>query len=424
MIAPLLVLYTAGYRYNISTNSVTRTGVLSITTSIRNADIYLDGQYTQTKTPEVLKRIMPDEYSLELSKEGYHSWFGDIEVESGRTVQLQNVMLFTDTNPELLFNKDTQVLSVNPNGESIAYVVREGGWQETWLYFPQDNAHILIAQVIDAEDEVSLSWSAQGSYLLVFDITNESIQVFNDQGGIVETDYDDAIATAWHPSDDHLLSLTTNSQIMQLNLQNGSVGVLDQTSETSVVLDASILKLIDGDEFTEVAQYVGRSKETLALLPKATYTIQERDGTYLILIDSIGELYLIKIHEDEPILLKSDVLAYDWDENLDRLVYTDGFELSIYDARTHTTELVTRQSSMIQSVNWHPEADIIFVQDTGLRAFEAYAQAEQRYTTTLMDNADFQEIWISEDGETLYFYGTADGAYGVYQLQLTSSDPF
>ncbi len=420
VIAPLLVLFTAGYRYSPSTGLVTRTGVLSITTSPRSAEIYVDGEYAQGKTPEVLKRVMPGDYSIELRKDGYHSWFGDVDIESGQTVQLQNIMLFLDSEAELLFDKDTETLAVNPNGESIAYLIREGGWQETWLYYPGQDSHTLIEQVIDTEGEVQLSWSAQGSYLSVFDKTDTEISIFDNQGTEIDIKVHDIITAAWNPSTDHLISLTTENGLYEQDVETGSFEKFTQTDETSVLLDASILRLIQRTHVTEVAQYVDDEKETLALLPKATYTIEERDGTYLILTDSTNQLYLIQIHEDEPILLQEDVTAYDWDEDLDRLVFTNGFELSVYDARTHTTELVTRQSSIIESVSWHPDADIIFVQDTALRAFEAYAQANQQYTTTLLKDADMQELWIDESGDVAYFYGKQDGAYGVYRLELTS----
>jgi len=424
VIAPMLVLYTAGYRYNFSSGSVTRTGVLSITTNPRSVDIYLDGEYTQAKTPEVLKRIMPDGYSLELRKDGYHSWYGDVEIESGQTVQLQSILLFLDQDAELLFDKETDTMSVNPDGESIAYLTREGGWRETWLYEPAEDSHTLIQQTLDQNNEIELSWSAQGSYLLVFDATTDDTSIFDDQGQLLEIETQDVIKASWHPSTDHLMSLTTDDGLLQLDIETGDVETVALTDENSVLLDASILRLIQGTDYTEVAQYINDEKEILALLPKGTYTIEDRDGTYLILTDSLDRLYLIQIHEDEPILLKEDVVAYDWDAEQDRLVFTNGFELSTYNATSHTTELITRQSSMMEFVSWHPNSDIVFVQDDALRAFEIYTQAEQRNITTLLEDTDMQTLWISNDGDTVYFYGQQNNIYGVYRLQLSSSDPF
>ena len=37
--APLVVMYTFGFRYNAATRQIVRTGVLSITTIPRNADM-------------------------------------------------------------------------------------------------------------------------------------------------------------------------------------------------------------------------------------------------------------------------------------------------------------------------------------------------------------------------------------------------
>lgn len=422
VLAPLLVLYTAGYRYNLSTGLITRTGVLSITTNPRNVEIYINDEFTQEKTPEVLKRVMPGDYSVELKKDGYHNWSGDIEIISGQTVQLQNVMMFLNTDAELLFDKDTQALAVNPNGELIAYIVREGGWQETWLYLPSENSHTLIDQVVDEQAEIELSWSAQGSYLLAYNTTLNSIELFDQSGANLDSE-SGIMNAAWHPSSDSSISLITEDGLFRYDIETGDTEHFTQTDETFVLLDASILRLITQKDVVEVAQYVDGEKETLALLPKADYTIEERDGTFLILTDKADQLYLIKIHEDEPILLQEEVRAYDWDEDLDRMVFTDGFELSVYDARAHTTTLITRQSSMIDSVSWHPQSDIIFVQDSALRAFESTAQAEIAYTTTLLENADIHELWIDESGDTAYFYGQQNGTYGVFSLQL-SEDVF
>ncbi|HAL50561.1 MAG: Peptidase S8 and S53, subtilisin, kexin, sedolisin [Candidatus Uhrbacteria bacterium GW2011_GWD2_41_121] len=418
--APLLVLYTAGYRYSISSGLVTRTGVLSITTSPRSAEIYLDSQYAGAKTPEVLKRILPGTYGIELRKDGYHSWTGEVEIKSGQTKQLQNIQLFLDSEAQLLFDKETDVISVNPQGDTIAYATREGGWQEIWLYRPKENSHTLLNQQIASDQKnLELAWSAAGTYLSAFDIDANTVAIYkNDATAVSLPVNEDIIGLEWNPSSDALIALTTEDGLVQIDLQAGLIKSFAQTDETSVLLDASVLRLISGSDYTEIAQYVDNEKETLALLPKGTYTIEERDGTYLILTDTRGRLYLIQIHQDQPILLEREVDTYDWDPQSDRLVFTDGFELSVYDASSHITELITRQSTQIKTVTWHPQSNIVFVQDDALRAYETYAQAKQRFVTTLLENADIQTLWISKDGRNIYFYGQQNGAYGVYSLEI------
>lgn len=418
--APLLVLYTAGYRYSFSTGIVTRTGVLSITTSPRSAEIYLDDQYAGAKTPEVLKRILPGTYNIELRKDGYHSWTGEVEIKSGQTEQLQNIQLFLDSEAQLLFDKETTIISVNPQGDIIAYATYEGGWEEIWLYSPEQNSHTLVnQQIANNQKNLELAWSAQGTYLSAFDADDGTVKIYKKDATLVTiNNTDPVISLIWNPSIDNSVAFTTQDGLVQIDVQTGSIKSFPQTDETSVLLDASVLRLITGSDYTEVAQYVNDEKETLALLPKGSYTIEERDGTYLILTNSRSQLFLIQIHQDQPILLEKDVDAYDWNPQTDRLVFTDGFELSVYDASSHTTELITRQSSQIYSVTWHPQTDIVFVQDNALRAYEVYAQAKQRFVTTLLENADIQTLWISKDGKNVYFYGQQNGAYGVYSLEI------
>ncbi|MBU1126698.1 PEGA domain-containing protein, partial [Patescibacteria group bacterium] len=67
--APAIVLYTAGYRYNFKNGQIVRTGVISVSSTPRNAKIYLDGNDTEKETPFVFKRIMPDVYEVSIWRE-------------------------------------------------------------------------------------------------------------------------------------------------------------------------------------------------------------------------------------------------------------------------------------------------------------------------------------------------------------------
>ncbi|MBU4453128.1 PEGA domain-containing protein [Patescibacteria group bacterium] len=421
--APALVLYTAGYRYSLSSGVVTRTGVLSITTNPRGAEIYLDGESTGIKSPDVINRVMPGTYTIELRKDGYRPWTGQVDIKSGQATTLQGIYLFLDQDANLLFDKETSSLAVDPLGDTIAYTIIEGGWQELWMYQLEKNIHMLLNQTMDAgENETQLTWSANGSYLSVYDPTTSTVALYNKDAVKLPIPIEDEIlAVSWHPSADQLLLLTTQYGITQLDVQTMATHIFSQTDDTSVLLDASILRITQGTTYTEVAQYVNGEKETLALLPKSSYNIQQRDGAYLILSDSIGQIYLIEIHQDQPILLQKEATAYDWNKNADMLVFTNGYELSVYDAKTHSTELITRQSTKINSVAWHPSANIVFVQDSALNAYEIYAIANQRFVTNLLNNTDIKELWVSKNGNNIYFYGQQNGAYGVYQLKLANT---
>ncbi len=96
--APLVVLYTAGYRLNISNRRLFQTGVLALTTYPRGANISLNNQALAQKTPYVVQRLIVNEYQLKLEKKGYHSWQQKIGIEEGRTTYVAT-RLFADTMP-------------------------------------------------------------------------------------------------------------------------------------------------------------------------------------------------------------------------------------------------------------------------------------------------------------------------------------
>jgi hypothetical protein len=366
---------------------------------------------------------MPGEYFVELKKDGFKPWSGTIDINSGEATKLQDVLMFLDTEPRLLFNKQTNELEVDNTGQAIAYTISEGGWKELWIYYPEKNTHILLDQISDSEkNNWQFSWSSGGSYLMNLNTISSELSLYNKDGSQIEFLFDDEILEAkWHPSADKSILLTTKYGLTQFDVQTGNTQSFSPDDDTTVILDASIIKLIDSGNYTEVAQYINGQKDTLALLPKAQYTIEERDGAYLILTDNTNGLYLIEIHKEQPILLHVEATIYDWNAEADMLAFSDGFELSVYNTKVHQVELITRQSALINSILWHPNGEVVFVEDDVLYAYETYAIAKQRFVTTLLENAQINELWISEDGSNIYFYGAENGAQGVYSLNLSGS---
>ena len=417
---PLLVLYTAGYRYNFSNGQVLRTGVLSITTSPRGVDIAIDGEAVGQRTPQVLKQITPGEYEITLSKDGYHTWSGMVDIVSGETSQLQTIQLFLDSAPDPLFQKTVEALAPSPDGELIAYATYEAGWEEVWIYNLEQNEHTLIDRTAREGAATDLQWSAQGGFL-ARQSSQGVVRIFARDGD--EQLLDDALraqTVSWHPSTDHLLTLDSALTLQYIDLQTQEVVVVEEAEGTSILLDASILSFVDNGSDVEVVQLIDGEKTLLALLPRSTYTIEHRDGSYLLLQNTSEELFVLDLHSEQPILLQTRAPLFDWLDDQDALVYSDGNEINIYDAQAHTTEFLTRQGETIVSVLWHPTGNSLLMLDgTGLYAFERFESAEQRFVTTLLSDIDMENVWIEKDGHRLYYLGDDAGVDGLFQLELT-----
>lgn len=86
--APLVVLYTAGYRFNRGNNTVSQTGTLAITSTPKGATTEVDNQDINDATPAVLQRLSPGTRTVRLTKVGYFPWERKVNVASGSTTYI------------------------------------------------------------------------------------------------------------------------------------------------------------------------------------------------------------------------------------------------------------------------------------------------------------------------------------------------
>ena len=98
IIAPIITLYSTGYRYNFKKNKIEKTGILNIDSQPRGALIYLNGQY-QNKTPARFTNLLPDRYQVKVEKDGYYPWQKDLEVKSNLTTFAKDIVLFKQNLP-------------------------------------------------------------------------------------------------------------------------------------------------------------------------------------------------------------------------------------------------------------------------------------------------------------------------------------
>ncbi len=420
--APISVLYTAGYRYNFSNGQIVRTGVISINSTPRNARIYLDGEDTEKTTPYIFKRLMPAVYQIAVWREGYHSWEGSVEVKSGETSLVQPIQLFLDSQPELVLKQE--LLHYAAYNQQIAFLTQGGGWSEIWLYDLESNEPKKIEMKLDSiiSDEAEIAWSASGQSFFVFDAQTGYLNVFNSDGQSKDLTLDlqdETTNVFWHPSDNDLLYLAQPETLYQVDLASGLIRTYVADEAASVLLDASILTFKDNGTNVEIHQSFDDEEKIIALLPRNEYTVAERDGGYLILTSNKNDLYLLNIHEDQPILLGTKATHFDWLAAADILVYSDGMEVNLYDAPSHRTTFITRQGDTIEDIFWHPSGvNLILVTKNKVSTIERYRVGKQRTSTTLLENAEIQSFWITNTGENAYFYGTFGEDIGIFALPL------
>src|SRR3989344_5344325 len=123
IVAPLLIAYSQGLRYDFATMKIVRVGAIAIDSNPEDSEIVVDGKFIGERTPEVLRGLIPNrQYKIEVQREGYHWWYKTLTVEPQRITAARGIHLFPS---ELTFEKvgperlDVEEMHVNGNGERI-----------------------------------------------------------------------------------------------------------------------------------------------------------------------------------------------------------------------------------------------------------------------------------------------------------------
>ena len=71
---PLVILTTAGYRYNWKRGTLEKTGIIKFVTKPTGARVWLDGQPLARTTPLSEFRLLPEDYDIRIEKDGYFDY--------------------------------------------------------------------------------------------------------------------------------------------------------------------------------------------------------------------------------------------------------------------------------------------------------------------------------------------------------------
>jgi len=108
---PLVVLYTAGYRWNGKKLQLEKVGIVFVRSKPGGADIYLNGTKRRETTPTRIRGLLPDTYEIRIAKVGFTGWGKNLSVESGLTTFAEGVILWKEALPKIVKSVPTQALT-------------------------------------------------------------------------------------------------------------------------------------------------------------------------------------------------------------------------------------------------------------------------------------------------------------------------
>ncbi len=380
--APLVVLYTTGYRWNYYKNKVDKIGNLVIRTTPKKVFINLNDAQIEKSTPWRFNNLLPNKYNIKISKPGFSSWEKNLNVYSGETTFAEHIYLFkinpnitpltnqvdfwtyNDLENLIIFQKNNElkILNLNNNIEQKINELNEKILESQWSLDKQ----ILLLTA----DKTYFFWRIQDpNKIIVIDRKKSLGQMFNckliKDNSLTILCADDKNIFYLEPFSLKQTNIISNrdTKIFDFYFDNNLVYYLEKNNlDNNIYLRIKALN-ITNESFPD---YLLPYSENYKYL-----NIQNKKAT--ILDEKNNKLYVLNLDKNEVGFNNSSKIYNDVESAFyspnNTLVFYNSWEVWI--EKDGKTSLITRQANPINQVLWYPSNNhLLLLQKNGLEMIE------------------------------------------------------
>ncbi len=418
--APVLILYTAGFRYHVGTNQILKTGLLNITSLPRNATLFIDGKQQDDRTPSVVDNIFAGSHTLRLEKDGYTAWNKTLTIKSRESTFVDNAVLFLLEETQLLKTRKGFSATASPTSAEIAILNREGSSVEVSLLHAE-NETLALRLAERSAAEYSATWSPDGLYLVIREALASSTNLFFVERSSLELTKLTLSANetySWSLSHDSHIYIHEPDALSLFDLETRSreqLGALQSVApqnqgqyQVQNVNERTVVSFVNNEGVAKIITY----------LPFSSYRISEQHGSQLLLQDvERDRIVLIQTNDlQHPVLLNSQALHWKWSEDGD-LLFSDGFSIQTFNPETRISETVTRLGQQIKQVAWYPAGHVILYR-TDLGVFSIGQDQRGSQNQNNLVEMEVVSFALDKRGKELLLFGTLDETQGLYLRTL------
>ncbi|PIR94220.1 hypothetical protein COT97_02555 [Candidatus Falkowbacteria bacterium CG10_big_fil_rev_8_21_14_0_10_39_11] len=432
IIAPILIFYTAGYRYNPKKQQLATAGTLVIQTSPRAAVVSLNGQNAYN-TPIRLTDLSPQKYLINVTKDGYYPWKKTLSVNAQETTFAEDIILFKQSSPRKISNLLIDSMLVTPDHKGTALLSQSAGGVEIFYYnFGNENIE-KIYSTTNTMNKLNLSWSKDGNFLLVSaNAPGINSIIINRTAPSVTISVDDFIDQAknikFSLENDNVLFATSENKIVEATIQNkilltNTVAEIDAAIETDFIVyngylySMSKIKDNETEIFRNNLNEEADRPEPRIILPNGQYKIANVVDNHLVIEETENNKTIFVQLELNSILTSiSSLSAYDYFEKQNILLTADRNEIITYDLNKYNSETtITRVSDGIDHACWYPESNyIVFTLNQQAKIIELDERDSRNQWELPIDH--ILDMTLDKKGENIYFI--QDGTPGLFVLEI------
>lgn len=398
IIAPLLVLYTSGFRYDTKNHEFTTTGVISVDTKPQDAEVYVNNKYIGNTQPLRLDGLVPGIYEVRVSKTGYYDFNTILTVRSHETSYIKGVTLW---------QKNNAVLLQKIPGGSITQVGINSNTPTNYFFVTQNSSsstlHV-VSQVAESFETKSFSSHNEGNHIFTCSqIKNHCAWWSNSEKKIKIVSLDDT---------NTVLSFFASSYRWQWSGNKTTLGFLE-TSNGIQAIDRNYT-LHPSSHSTSSVWFIDNQGVQIAVaIPKTTTQIIDGTSESFAILknpESIEVITDVKTTAARQTIRANNYIHHY--SNHRWLLWSPWEIISVNDTNGQSGIIYRSAEPIDQVIGLEPTGSIMMISKNRIIAFNP-----GYFTTQELASFDrIQTASVDEKSRTIIIAGTKDTITGIYTL--------
>lgn len=123
---PILLSYSLGYKIDYRNLKIYKTGIIYLSSNPSGASVYVNGRLYKDVTPAQIEELKPGTYKIEVRREGFYPWDGELEARPNMVTKADRIVLFPVSREMKRFlDRDIIDFAVSDKGY-IYYLTKSG----------------------------------------------------------------------------------------------------------------------------------------------------------------------------------------------------------------------------------------------------------------------------------------------------------
>jgi len=464
IIAPAIVLYAKGFRFDIARGVFVHSGTISTKTNPQDVVISLDGKINDSKSLNrvnnsyLIAGLMPKNYDLSISAAGYQTWSKNIEVHSGLASEFWNVFLARTSYAKTEYNAPSiEKFFVSPKSKYIIYTknsqqefsanILDLKTKETtnsftfsdWKFISEDRKENIEwspdEDYLSVPVEKTVAGKLQYAYFIVDPLKQTSFNL----NSFLKNDIIDYVR--WDPKDKNYLFYLSNNSLYRANITN-------PTDIVQIAQDVSSFDLSKTNVFYSVSPYElvysknldgsGTPTQITSNFPEdisKNFRLIVYDNSRIAFLTQSKDLYLFNQGEFATYTRKLgyDINGIQFSDDGKKLLYWTDNTMSVYYLRNwniapirseNSIEDITRYSEKIKNIQWSRDYEhIIFSVGSQMKIIELDPR-DHRNCMDLTTTISKSPVAVyNQAQERLYLIDTKDDSTSLFSIIFPEPTP-